>query len=136
MGVSWRADGRVLATSGADMSIKVWDFLTGDQLKTLNGWRKEVTAVKFVATGDDMITAAGDNQISLRGIDGGNRGGYGGPNDFMYTVRVSADGKTFAAGGQDSVVRVWNDQKQTIVNFDPPPVDAPATADQAAAKAK
>ena len=134
MGVSWRADGRMLATSGADMSVKVWNFLTGDQVKTITGWKKEVTAVKFVGASDDMITASGDKQVNLYGADGGNRGGYGGPNDFMYTARVSADGKTFAAGGQDSIVRVWNDQKQTIVNFAPPPVETPAADGQTAAK--
>jgi WD40 repeat protein len=132
MGVSWRADGRMLATSGADMSVKVWDFLTGDQFKTMTGWRKEVTAVKFVGTTDDMITAAGDPQISLRDTNGNNKGGYGGPNDFMYTARVSADGKTFVASGQDSIVRVWNDQKQTIINFDPPKVETPAADEQTA----
>jgi len=63
----------------------------------------------------------------MRDTNGGNQGGYGGTSDFMYTARVSTDGKTFAASGQDSVIRVWNEQRQTIVNFDPPKPETPAT---------
>ena len=48
LGVSWSADGRTLASSGADKVIKIWDFRTGDQKRTIAGFGKEVTAVKFV----------------------------------------------------------------------------------------
>ncbi len=132
MGVSWRADGRVLATSGADQVVKVWDAQTGDQTKTITGWKKEVTAIKFVSTGDDMITSAGDPQVSLRDTNGGNKGGFGGPNDFVYTVRISADGKTFASGGESSIVRVWDEKKQPVASFEPPKEEAPAEDKQAA----
>lgn len=131
MGVSWRADGRVLATSGADQAVKVWNFLTGDQMKTITGWKKEVTAIKFVATSDEMVTSAGDPQVSMRDTGGRNRGGFSGPGDFVYTVRVSADGKTFAAGGQESVIRVWDADKKPIATFEPPQPQAPADNQQA-----
>lgn len=118
-GVSWRADQRVLATSGADKTVKVWDVLTGDQRTSIGGWKRDVTSVKFVSTSDVMLTAAGDPQVSLHDTTGGDKGTFGGITDFIYTARVSADGETIAAGGQDGVVRVWNERRQTIVNFEP-----------------
>ena len=60
----------------------------------------------------------------MRDTNGGNRGGFGGPTDFVYTVRVSADGKTFASGGESGFVRVWNVQKQPIATFEPPQPEA------------
>jgi WD40 repeat protein len=132
MGVSWRFDGRVLATSGADKAIKVWDAITGDQMKTVADNRKEVTAVKFVAVSDSMVTSSGDQQVNMRDSNGGNQGGFNGTADFMYTVRASANGQVFAAGGQDSIVRVWNNQRQPIVSFEPPKSETPAEDKQAA----
>ena len=96
----------MLATGGADMAIKVWDARTGDQKKTITGFKKEVTAVKFVATGDEMLTSGGDPHVSMRDTNGGNKGAFSGVSGFIYAARASADGKAFAAGGQDSHVRV------------------------------
>ena len=43
--VTWKSDGKVLASCGADNVIKVWDFITGDQLRTTAAFEKEVTAI-------------------------------------------------------------------------------------------
>ena len=43
----------------------------------------------------------------------------------MYSTAVSGDGKTFVGGGQDSVLRIWNDQGQALATFGPPEVAQP-----------
>jgi WD40 repeat protein len=52
----------------------------------------------------------------------------------MYNVRASRDGKTVAAGGQDSVLRAWDQQGKSIVTFAPPPAAQPGADKQAAAE--
>jgi WD40 repeat protein len=120
--VSWRADGRVLATSGADNVVKAWNFKTGDQIKTTQGFGKEVTSLRFIADGNDMVvTASGDANVRFNNVAQGNAPrAFGGARDFLYTVDVTADGKLIVAGGQDSVLRVWRDNGQAVVTFDPP----------------
>ncbi|MDA1050235.1 MAG: hypothetical protein O3C40_07115 [Planctomycetota bacterium] len=134
LGVSWRADGRVLATSGADNVIKIWDVRTGDQQRTIAGFNKEVTAIRFVADGSNVIASCGDKTVQMKNADnGGNVRSYAGPADFMYAVGASANGKVIVSGGQDSVVRIWEENGTVLVNFEPPIVP-PAIAATAGAE--
>ena len=66
LGVTWRADGRMLVSSGADNVIKVWDTRTGDQLRTVqNQFTKEVTSVTFVGDSDTVVAVSGDARVRL-----------------------------------------------------------------------
>lgn len=134
LGVSWRADGRLLATSGADNVIKIWDVRTGDQKRTIAGFGKEVTAIRFVADGSNVIASCGDKTVQMKNADnGGNVRSFAGAADFMYSVGASANGKVIVSGGQDSVVRIWKDDGNVLVNFEPPS-PAPTTAETAGAQ--
>jgi WD40 repeat protein len=108
LGVSWSADGRTLATAGADGMVKIWDVTTGDRKKNIEGYDKEVTAVSFVGASANLVTSSGDNKVRLVGLDGKEVRLFPDVADFMESAAVSADGKLVVAGGQDSVLRIWN----------------------------
>lgn len=108
LGLSWSADGRTVATAGAEGMVKVWDFTTGDRRKNIEGYEKEVTAVRFVAATGNIVTSSGDNRVRLVALDGKEIRTFPEVADFMQSAAASADGKLIIAGGQDSVLRVWN----------------------------
>ncbi len=122
LGVAWSADGRQLSSSGADKVIKVWNTQTGEQQRTIQGFGKEVTAILYVGDSPDQVVAcSGDASIQVKNTSNGNNvRNLPGASDFVYSIAVSADGKWIAAGGQDSIVRVWKSDGQLFAAFPPP----------------
>jgi WD40 repeat protein len=109
--------------------IKVWDFESGEQIRTLQAIGKQITSVRWNAGKSEVVGASGDAQVRTWNPDnGGVARTFGGPGDYVYCVAASADGTRIAAGGADSVLFVWNGQNgQVIRKLEPPPA-APARA--------
>ena len=105
--MSWSPDGRTIATAGADNSVKLWDWLTGDRKKNIDGYEKEVTGVAYTGAGAQLVTSSGDNKVRLLNADGGQVRLFPDIPEFMNTVAATADGKTILAGGYDSTLRLW-----------------------------
>jgi WD40 repeat protein len=91
----------MMASSGADAAIKVWDTRTGDQLRTIQGFTKEITGIRFVAEGDIVLVSSGDKIVRFtNAANGGNVRDFPGSADYVYASAVSADGKTIISGGR------------------------------------
>ena len=125
MGVSWRADGRVLATSGADNVVKVWDWIKRERRKNLDGWDKEVTSVRYLGATTRLITTSGDKQVRALGDDAASPTALPGTTDFMQSCAASGDGAVVAAGGEDSVLRIWTAKNNASVAEFPKPQSPP-----------
>jgi WD40 repeat protein len=129
MGVSWKRDGRTLASAGADNVVKVWDFTTGERKKNIEGFAKETTSVNFVGFTDQALVSAGDNQVKLVKDNGDTVRSFAGASDFVHAAAATPDGAWIVAGGQDSVLRIWNGKDGTLVNaFATPNPPAPQAA--------
>jgi len=121
LGVSWKRDGRTLATAGADNVIKLWDFVIGERKKNVEGFGKEVTSVCFIPGTDQAVASSGDSTVSTVNEKGEKIRTFPGAADFMNSSAVSPDGRIVVAGGQDSILRVWNgSDAKVIAIFEPP----------------
>jgi WD40 repeat protein len=58
-GVAFSPDGNRLASGSADGTVKVWDVITGQELLTLRGHKREASAVVFRPDGKQLISVGG-----------------------------------------------------------------------------
>ncbi len=106
-GVSFRADGRVLASAGSDGLVLCWDMLSGERKKKIEGWTKEVTAIQFIGATNQFVTSAGDNLVRILSDEGKEVRALANLPDYMQSAACSPVANTLIAGGEDSVLRVW-----------------------------
>ena len=110
-----------ILSAGADNVIKVWDFVTGERKKTIEGFGKEVTSISFIGNTDQTLASSGDEQVRTVSDTGEKIRSFDGGTNFMNSASITPDGRIVIAGGFDSILRVWNGTNAELVaTFAPP----------------
>ena len=110
--LTWTRDGRAVLTAGDDKVVRLWPLPSGDKAelvasKEFPGATGPIIALDCTAGPDLLITAAADGNVRLwnlaevkltreQALPG------------VVAVRLSGDGKQFAAGRADGSVQVWD----------------------------
>jgi WD40 repeat protein len=97
LSVAFRADGKLLASSCDDRTIRLWDGETGSPVRMI----EEAVAVRcvlFASDGDVKLSGAaeGSREMVLAGHTG-----------LVRTLAQSPDGRTLASAGDDRTIRLW-----------------------------
>ncbi len=107
--LAFTLDGRTLASSGDDHSIKLWDVRTGSLKTTLEGHSALVTAIAISPDGRTLASASFDETVRLWDLpDGRLRSVLRGHSDRVRALAFSPDGRHLASGGSDRTVRLWD----------------------------
>ena len=118
--VAWNADDLSLATASSDLKVKVWDLADGRVKSTVEGYTKEIGTVVYVGDTESLLTASGDKAVKVANAPLPEAG-----DTFLHTADSSLDGKRIIAGGQDSVLRVWDGTaKKLVASFPSPEAEA------------
>ncbi|CAN0398772.1 unnamed protein product, partial [Discosporangium mesarthrocarpum] len=110
-GVAFSPDGQALASCGADMTVKVWDFTQGtphECLRTFRGHDHNVSCVAWVPpSGGHLISCSRDQTVKVWEV----ATGYCvrtlvGHTEWVRRVSVSEDGELVASCGNDHAIKV------------------------------
>ena len=108
--VAFSPDGKRLAASSVDGTVKFWDAVTGRHLLTLSGHTQAVNGLAFSPDGTRLATASADQTVRIWDAHDGEeiltlRGHY---SSSVATLAFSPDGARLASGGWDFHVKLWD----------------------------
>jgi WD40 repeat protein len=105
--VTFRPDGKIIATGSQDTSIRLWNAETGKEIAILHGHQGYVDAVAFSPDGEKIVSWARDGQLFLWDLSvakpshrslGKTKGG----------AAFSPNGRWVASGGPSKLVQLWD----------------------------
>ena len=113
--MSFRSDGKVLATGDTNSEIWLWQTAFSatsrdikSHISTLQGHQNWVCSVAFSPDGTRLVSGSADRTIKLWAAQTGELlRTLTGHEHGVWTVAFSPDGRSIASGSADQTVRVW-----------------------------
>ena len=101
--------GDLLASGHADGSVRIWDPLTGRELRALCGHGGQVETVAFSPDGAMLASGGADNIIRLWDISGSRESvAISGHAGAVRALAFAPDGTFLASSSEDATVRLWS----------------------------
>jgi WD40 repeat protein len=108
-GVVFSPDGRLIASCGVDGTVKIWEVVTGLEIRTLVGHEGEVDNVAFSPDGRLLASGGIDSTIKLWEVSTGRRvGNLTEHRGSIWGTAFSPDGRLLASASTDKTIKLWD----------------------------
>ena len=106
----------LLASGGADKTVRLWDLSTLSLKRSYSGPRDSVTATAFSHNGKLLAGGALDGRIQVWSVLSSRRlRSLGGHKGRISDLAFSPTGTSLASAGEDGTVRLWDLSRGRIV---------------------
>jgi WD40 repeat protein len=106
--VAWSRESGLLAVSGADGVIRIYQADDGRLLRTLEGHLDGVSSVTFDPLGTTLASGSYDRTVKLWNVASGQPLHTLGHPESVMSVAFHPLGRTLASGSHDKTVRLWD----------------------------
>jgi WD40 repeat protein len=107
--VSFRSDGKQIASASYDRTARIWDVASGKVIRSLTMHSDFVLAVAFSPDGKHVFTGSKDRSIRMTEADTGKSVfTFSDRNEDVLAVAAHPDGKSIVATGLEPGLSWWN----------------------------
>jgi WD40 repeat protein len=111
IGIGMSPNGSLLATGGADRTVRLYDVLADGHLRRrggeMHGHQGDVGRVRFAPDGRSFATSSRDRTARLWSIDGTLLDTIRGHEGFVYDACFAPDGRSLVTAGSEGLARLW-----------------------------
>ena len=109
LSVAISPDGKTIASSGGDRTIKLWNLATGKAISLLNGHSQQVNVVVISPDGKTLVSGSDDNTIKIWNLTTRKQiRTLQGHSDSVHALAISADSETLVTGSDDNTIKIWD----------------------------
>ncbi|OKL61652.1 hypothetical protein UA08_03431 [Talaromyces atroroseus] len=129
--VKFSPDRTMLASGGADGTLKVWDALTGKLIHTFEGHLAGISTVAWGPDNETIATGSDDKTIRLWNALTGKAHprAFNGHHNYVYSIAFSPKGNILVSGSYDEAVFLWDVRSAKVMRSLPAHSDPVAGID-------
>ena len=106
--IAWCPDGTMLASSSYDQTIRLWNALTGEQLRVLRAQDSVITTVAWAPNGRSLVSGSQNGTVRHWDSKGNLLKTIEDHKEMIFRVVWSPDGRFFASSSADNTIRLWD----------------------------